>query len=770
MQDSAELRKQSARLRGIFLRFLEPLFIFIAAVLLLTTIPYWSVTFSILFSLFIAGLAFKWRVPAVFLLFLFAMPGYIYQGGFPGVMVGSIVGALFIVSVTCIGAPGTALGIATGVIAAMIMFTPLWFLSIPLILGVALFRNKGIKVGVAEAILVFLIFYLPFVVLETDPLSGEFLPLSVEEPAPLFERVTFEMESLKSTIEPNDIYDNLKDRLGSNEHIIDNMAFYWPIHGMEGRLLGLWLLFVFGISISVSFIALAMIDWFKQRIEEIRYLNWWAQTIALLAANLIFLIPIVLMQSDFDYSVQFGPGTVFGYIVATVAIGNAGSGIQRWMSRHERLIDLQLRVDNLLNEIRDQNEKLVSHVIEVRAVCTGIDLFAEKAVGDRCHQEMAFIVSNMEAMDTATLNDKIELLYKLRKSISEALKAISRKLQIYISDSRNEYRELLSWASDFGFSFEDDDHQVRFSRQSFPDDDSVLEEQKKMNLNFENLGQTIVTSGEEIRRIVKNEVDPEFVAISMDIAQNLLETGHYQEATDASLSAMSTAERLIANAASGLTVRLDEAIKGLQSTIKTSIVPAIESTNDPALAGSFNEEFVKLQKLRFPEQPGRKLMNLLQVVKATKELSDWTTLIIDKLCLKIQGLEEEIDTMVPSGYGWGKTGFVVPKDNTVSAVKNGNKVGTALDNSMTAIEMAIQTIEQEASIIKQYMSIREFIINYPNIEYLLEEKLRLQGQINVEEIPVKQDYAMRYFQLYAQKNFRDVSFDSRSGILIYRNE
>ena len=763
MQDPTELKEQSARLRYVLLRILEPLFILIASLLLLTIIPYFPYSLSVILSLVIAVIAFKVRSAAVLLMFALAMPGYIYQGGFSALMLGVVSGTLFIVAMTCIGAPGTALGVATGTVAAMLMFTPAYFLAIPLLIGVALFRTKGIKVGVTEAILVFLAFYLPFLVPWNeviDPSAGV---------VPLFGQVDFASKSPASVVELSQIIDQMKDSLNSNPHIMDNMAIYWPIEG-TGRLLGFVLLSILIASIFIAFGALSLVDWFRERVEERKYVNWFAPMFALLIANMAFLIPIFVLKSAFIYKVAMGPAALFGFLVATIFIGNAGSAVEHWLNRHERLIDLRFRLENLMDEVGDMETRLREHIGRVKTICPSIDLFAEKFVVEKCQQELAFILANLEAMDPATMNDKLNLLSNLKGEISDALHQVSGKLLVYIDDSRHDYRQLMSQATEFGFAFDGRDFQVTFSKQHFVDDDSAMDEQQSLNQRFEELAQIMVSSGTEISRMVKEEVDPEFINISMDIAQSLFDSGNYPEAIEASLGSMSTAKRMVEDATADLASELDAAIKRLQETIRISIVPAIELTNDPELASNFNAEFVKLEKLRLPAQPGRKLIDRLQVVKATRELFDWTGLVIEQLFAKINALEEEIDSMVSSGYSWGKSEFVPPDARNIVTSRNERAGKSMLDASMEAIEITIRTIEEEASIIRHHMAVREFVINYPNIEYLLEEKLNLHGVARLEEVPVKQGYAMRYFQLFAQRHYQDVIFDSRSGVLSYREK
>lgn len=762
MQDSLEIQRQGARLRNILLAVLEPLFVFVAAILLLTGIPYFPYSVSILLAFGLAIFCYKNSALALMALFMLAIPGFIYQGGFPGLMVGIIGATFFVIAATCLGAPGAALGCATGVIAAMLMFTPLYFLAVPFFIGVALFRTRGIKVGVAEGVLAFLAIYLPFLVVDH--------PLGANDVAPLFGQVDYVSKDPAAVVELSKIFNQLKDSLGSNEHILDNMSIYWPV-GLEGRGLGFVLLITLSVAIGLAFVSLSLFGWFKEKIERLDYLSWWGPTFALLFANLAFLIPIIILQSPFKYDVDLGGGTIFGFIIATVAIGNAGAAIDHGLTQRERLIELRLRIKSLLPRAWALTDELRGHLTTVKRTCSEIDVFSEKSALQNFRQELSFISANIDTMDPTTLKEKLDLLEGMEKESSQAYDRIRRKMISYIDDSRHEYRSLVARASDIGLSLDGDNYRLLATGLDFPDNESALGEQNKINERYEDLAKELVSFAMEMSRTIKEEIAPEFVAVSTEIAQNYLQSGNYSEAIQAALDSLTAVERLMENATAGLPPRLDNAITSLQEMIRVTIVPAIEATNDAALVSSFNEEFVKLQKLRFPAQPSRKLADLLQLVRAARELSDWTNSILEKLYRKMRDLEREIEARVPDGYAWGRSELTLPKKGQKFSETAGDGAGKAsVSATMEATESGLVAIEQAAAIIGEYMTAREWVINYPNIEYLIEERLRSQGHVAVEEVPVKQEYAIRYLQLYAQKNYRGVSFDTRLRSLAYRKE
>ena len=105
---------------------------------------------------------------------------------------------------------------------------------------------------------------------------------------------------------------------------------------------------------------------------------------------------------------------------------------------------------------------------------------------------------------------------------------------------------------------------------------------------------------------------------------------------------------------------------------------------------------------------------------------------------KIGDLEREIDSRLPSGYHWDKSELILSQVDETLKKLNGKARRSSLNVNMAAVETAIKNIEQEAVIIRHYTAMREFAINYPNIEYLLEEKLRLNGLAQVEDLPVNE--------------------------------
>ena len=74
-------------------------------------------------------------------------------------------------------------------------------------------------------------------------------------------------------------------------------------------------------------------------------------------------------------------------------------------------------------------------------------------------------------------------------------------------------------------------------------------------------------------------------------------------------------------------------------------------------------------------------------------------------------------------------------------------------------------LEQQAKLIKQYGQVNEFLINYPNIEYIVRDKLSTGQSVDSSELPVQSKYALEYLKMYATAHQGAVVLDTKSGIL-----
>jgi hypothetical protein len=195
------------------------------------------------------------------------------------------------------------------------------------------------------------------------------------------------------------------------------------------------------------------------------------------------------------------------------------------------------------------------------------------------------------------------------------------------------------------------------------------------------------------------------------------------------------------------------------------LIPVVESIGDSNALAKYTATVAELDAIASSVQNSRTLADIISIVEQSRRLVNLATNTVRELSQQMNSIEADNDKRCPATYSWGRNSHAasevqqlltsiehIPSEPTISA-------------RFDAIDKAIQAIEHQAKTIKQYSQVNEFLINYPNIEYILQEKLTINAGVGSSDLPVKPKYADEYLKLYAAKHSKDVTFDPKSGLL-----
>ena len=164
-------------------------------------------------------------------------------------------------------------------------------------------------------------------------------------------------------------------------------------------------------------------------------------------------------------------------------------------------------------------------------------------------------------------------------------------------------------------------------------------------------------------------------------------------------------------------------------------------------------------------QNSRTLADIIGIVEQSRKLDELASTVVRELEKRIGRMEEDNDNRCPAKYSWGKNNHAASEiKQFLSSIKHTSSE-PSISSRFNLIEKAVQAVEQQAKTIKQYSQINEFFINYPNIEYIVQEKLTAEPAVSSSELPVKPRYAQEYLKMYAARNHNRVVFDSKTGVL-----
>ncbi|UCC61194.1 MAG: hypothetical protein JSV02_05070, partial [Dehalococcoidia bacterium] len=127
--------------------------------------------------------------------------------------------------------------------------------------------------------------------------------------------------------------------------------------------------------------------------------------------------------------------------------------------------------------------------------------------------------------------------------------------------------------------------------------------------------------------------------------------------------------------------------------------------------------------------------------------------------------EADNDRRSPSKYSWGRNSHAVSEIQQLLSMIDKPGTERTISNRFDIIDKSLHAIEQQSRTLKQYFQVNEFLINYPNIEYIVQDMLSTSATVASSDLPVKPKYAVEYLKMYAAANSSVVTFDSKSGRL-----
>ncbi len=756
-ENKIDFEKREEQVRSVLLRILIGLFIAIASLLFCLTIPFYPTSFAVVLALVLGGLAYRAPALSLGLMFLLNIPGYVYQGGFHIAIV-VVVGLIFLaVTIWCIGRQGACLVIAAGVIAATLMFTPVYFLSIPLLVSVILFRARGVATGSPAAILVFLAIYNPFLVSNLHVTA----PTDV---VPLFQVVEFTPKEPVFTIEVGHMISQLRTAAGSNVDVYKYLTIYWPLISV-GRVLGVVLYFIIAFSLYGAFGTLSALRWLGSRDIGSRYLTWIAPTLSLLIADAAFLLPLSSLATSFRYTTGLDASHTTFLVLATVGIGGAGSAIEFWLKTRDVSLELRQNLNLLIPTIKGKRGDLQGKLISIRTLAPRIDLNSEDQLLAVCDQELGYVEGRVGVIPAEDLQEKIKFFTEAQQGLQKGGGEVERKLLQFYDESKERYDTAIARVRELGLGGVDVLQGLTMAELTPLGFERIMAELAKLNEAFDKLGQYLIAGAKESSLLISGEVDREFKLFGLEIAQNYLDTHHSQDAVDSVLAAFVSMREILDKAASDVSPGLAALARTWETIIEKEAIPTIKMVGDRKLLNSLLGLEPSIAGLTASGKEKRAFAELVQLVRIIKELNDAISFVNAQLLEKISEQVKVIESKVPSGFEWGKNEMVLHKLSEARQRAPKEPKQPSLGASLMNVELALKSIGEAASLIQQYIFENEFLINYSSMESLINFDLEKQATVSVKELPVKEKYASRYLGLYARHHYDRVSFDGGLGIL-----
>jgi len=734
--------------------------VFVATLLVLLLVPIFPPSVAILLSIVLGVLAYKVRPLAVLIMLAAAMFGYIYQLGLPEsfIIVMSII--LFFTSIFGLQS-GSILGIATGVIAASLMVTPFYFLGILLLVAVPLFRARGRSVGSTAAVIVFILLYVPLLVYKQNGTGSPFL----------FTQVILTTKPPLTFVNFNSIISQLGAAIPTSSQAVsqymDKLSYFLPVFNKPGdpfgNLLGLLLAGFLAAGIASAFGIMALMRWLEGRETGSKILPWIAPAIAILLGALVFLIPLTAMKQPFMYQVTIDAGVVAGTLAGIVVLGGIGGLIEAWLRRRDLIIVLQDELTALVKSSTDTLNYISDRIRQAKIVCTGIDIGHEELLVHNISEELALVSQGARHLSIDVLQEKVNLFKQREEQLSKTSTELITKVRRYCEDSRQKYKEYVTGYSELGYSFMSNPTGlavIDFGQAEF---NNLMESQSALNDLYTKAAKDAMEAVEATQNTVRRELESDVGRTSIEIARNYLIQGTYAEVVDVLLIESININHVVTQSTMLLDSRVNSIMQELKRIIKTILIPAMDQVGDNGGVNYYSGLLRNLERADWLQKVKGNLIDKTQWIIKTKDLAEIAVSVLSDISKRLSSLEKGIISRAPSGFNWGSNSNMQADLSDFLAKQGYSPKQDSMQKRVIQTEKALQVIENAAPLIIEYARIYEFLINFVNLEYLMDEQLLQYGEIKEADVPVKLNYAQQYLRLYSETHPEHVYIEAGTG-------
>ncbi len=759
-------RVAESQFRQKVLRAFSALLVTVASLLLSMFLPLLPRELMVFVAIGLGALAYKVPTLALALMVLLAVPGYAYQlsntvpaGIHVPVAIVAVMGAALLVISVLGGETGATLGVAIGAIAAVLTLTPFQPLALPLILAIALLRVRNAKLCALLGLVTFVILYYPMFAAASA---------SVAQPAaPILERVFLHTGPTVSALSIDEISRTLGQVAGGTARetsaFVRLMTDYWPL-SPEKRLLPAGFIFILFASAGMAAGAaiLWLFRWLRKREVVGTAFSYGAPVACMLAATFAFVYLSILLSAPLDFKSASSPAFM---LIGGVLAGGCGSVVEVWLRKRDVTVDFREQLSERAMAVRADTDLLKSRTEETKAICWRMDTSGEDALREMCEQELDFTERSVADMSLVDLREKTTVFDKLREKLGEAVQESKAKLYKYHDEDWQTYNHCLALANGYGFSIGEAVEGPSFSALTSMDYGEVAKLQAALNQHYEKSACSLAESIDRLVLRIRSEVDPDFKRAGLDIARDYLERGHYGEGLQEFLQELSEIEYFLARTISGLDEQIRSVQRGLKTTVTGILVPTAANLGDQSGVRYYQELLGQIEALSdFPGEKPR-LPDLMHVVSIVGEMGRLTADLSSRLGDRIGALELSVQNKTPRGYAWNIDKESLKRVGELSQALRRPNGTTGIQAHVTLLKTGPDIVDSAAHAVEDYSVANEMLINYANIEYLVDERLAGNGEVNARDLPVVHEYAVEYLELYRLRHPGQVQIDRDTSTL-----
>lgn len=763
--DNAIEREQQYRKNLKKILFSTTIFLF--SLIVLYTVPLYPIPIVFLISILSAVIGFRSIVSGFSLSFLLFIPAFLYQTSIPfwWLLLSFFIIGVFIAK--SLNNPSNILTIIVGMTAASLFLTSYYFVSIPLMLVYALIQKSDELSKNVGLLFSFLIIFIPFnalgfanqlsINLNTRP--EKIYSLISDSTLPIFSKIIYETNPRLLSFNEFALSESLSGVFSLQNNIFNSYLFV--------LIDDLVLLFI-PILLILSFSFINVLDkiwpWMDERGVELSILPSFSYVVTLVFGTLFFIVPLQTMQIPFDYSTGFNSSDSFKSIISAGTLGLAISLSSINLSRRTEGAELTELVKEECNTYLQNIDNSHSELEEIQNICPGIDINAEITSLGEFKEELSITLDGLYTLTYSGLKEKSEKIQILHNSQVNNTDSLQLKVLNYHNDQLDKCKDMLVKLEKLGIG---NLPTINSDHLSYDDDlafSDVLSNQHELNDYLLEVSQNTIRVAESLVTVVQKEFDNTLEFTSISISENFISQGKGGQALDTLLVTIASLHKRYHQIMQKTITSLKRLIERSLKMHEYNIIPLNESLGqEPADVETI--DVAKQIQTHYDElSTFSGILYLPDVMAILSFLENGTHTVIGELMRLLREFEKRNDTRVPLDFQWGKDTQLISEIES-SLRRLDDKSQSDLSDRLSNIEYGIKIIENEATTLKKYLIMNEFILNYVNMEPLISSLISIEGKVIPRQLPVKNKYAVQYLQLFAYGKSK-VTFDSSKNTLL----
>ena len=763
--DNAIEREQQYRKNLTKILFSTAIFLF--SLIVLYTVPLYPIPIVFLISILSAVIGFRSIVSGFSLSFLLFIPAFLYQTSIPFWW---LLLSLFIIGIfvtKALNNPSNILTIIVGITAASLFLTSYYFISIPLMLVYALIQKSDELSKNVGLLFSFLFIFIPFnalgfanklsINLTTRP--EKIYSLISDSTLPIFSKIIYETNPRLLSFNEFALSESLSGVFSLQNNIFNSYLFV---------LIDELVLLFIPILLIISFSFINVLDkiwpWMDERGVELSILPNFSYAITLIFGTLFFIIPLQTMQIPFDYSTGFNSSDSFKSIISAGTLGLAISLSSINLSRRTEGAELTELVKEQCNTYLQNIDNSHSELEEIQDICPGIDINTEITSLGEFKEELSITLDGLYTLTYSGLKEKSEKIQILHDSQEDSIDSLQLKVLNYHNDQLDKCKDMLVKLEKLGIGnlpTINSDHLSYDDELAFSD---VLNNQHELNDYLLEVSQNTIRVAESLVTVVQKEFDNTLEFTSISISENFISQGKGGQALDTLLVTIASLHKRYHQLMQKTITNLKRLIQRSLKMHEYNIIPLNESLGQNPTDVETIDVAKQIQVYHDELSTFTGILYLPDVMAILEFLENGTHTVIGELMRLLREFEKRNDTRVPLDFQWGKDTQLISEIES-SLRRLDDKSQSDLSDRLSNIEYGIKIIENEATTLKKYLIMNEFILNYVNMEPLISSLISIEGKVIPRQLPVKNKYAVQYLQLFAYGKSK-VTFDSSKNTLL----